>query len=165
MCTPSKTHIYTQGRIRAALTHVRSVLADDAAADTTLSALRRAAGLLEAEEEPHAPKHEQEKGREEKDQFLSLWLSLSAEPWAPPKGKAVAAAAAAAGGRMETVPWLYSPPSGDSVEWAAMTNATYLAKTVKLHRPSPNGRWVLVLDRCGIGWVGLGLVGLDHDHA
>ena len=39
---------------------------------------------------------------------------------------------------MDAVPWLYHPPN--ELEWEAMTNATYMATTVKFHRPSPNGR-------------------------
>lgn len=146
MCTSTKIHTRTQGRVRAALAHVRTVLAGNTT-DTTLMALRRAAGL-EPEEQP-AQKHVQKKGQKGNGPIsLSLWLSLPSEP----TDKAAAAPTTAAEGKeMDTVPWMYTPPGGDSVEWAAMTNATYMAKTVKLHQPSPNGRWVLGFG-IGVGW-------------
>lgn len=159
---PSTPHrnLYIQGRIRAALAHVRTVLADDTAApataaaaragtpEPTLAILRRAAGVDEAAVQTGAMQDAQTKGQEKNGSLsLSLWLSLPPEPWSLPDKAAAATPAAAAGAagagvsaekRMDAVPWLYRPPN--DLEWKVMTNPMYMATTVKFHRPSPNGR-------------------------
>lgn len=131
--------MYTQRRIRAALGFVRSALEVDDSPNSTallLSTLQAAAAVNDQE------------GREE-EVASSMWLSLPTEPWTPPTAATTnnnnnppSTKERKMGESPDEVRWLYRPPKPDSREWAGMTNATLLQKTVKLFKPSPRGRYV-----------------------